>query len=158
MINSGSTGLVYGMPFGAPSSMGPSPSLGSTMREITDRGFLRCGITRRAGFAEFDSASQEWIGLDVDFCKALSAALFDGVTHSINYIVLPATDRFLALAEGRVDVLCRITTITEERDNLEPSANVGFTFSQPNFYDGLSFGGIPPYVEKTCCMFSSHWF
>ena len=120
--------------------------MGSTLREITDRGFLRCGITRRAIFAEFDSETQEWQGLDVDFCKALSAALFDGVTRSIVYSVLPATDRFLALAQGQVDVLSRITTVTLSRDVQEASSNVGFSFSQPNFYDGLSFGGIPPYV------------
>lgn len=145
-INDGTSGLIYGMPFGVPSSAGPSPVAGSTLHEISEQGFLRCGITRRAIFAEFDSAAQQWTGLDVDFCKALSAAIFDGVTSTIRYEVLPATDRFLALAEGKVDVLSRITTVTLARDVNEPDARVGFSFSQPNFYDGLSFGGIPPYV------------
>jgi len=146
MINDGTTGLIYGMPFGDPSSNGPSPLSGSTLRTIEDRGFLRCGITRRSIFAEFDTATQEWFGLDIDFCKAISAAIFDGVTSSVVYSVLPATDRFIALAEGQVDVLSRITTLTLERDVNEPTSGVGFSFSQPDFYDGLSFGGIPPYV------------
>jgi hypothetical protein len=49
------------------------------------------------------------------------------------------------LANGDVDVLSRLTTVTASRDILEPTAGVGFSFSQPHFYDGLTFGGIPPY-------------
>lgn len=86
----------------------------------------------------------EWTGLDVDFCKAVSAAIFNGVTSTIVYTDLPATERFVALQNGNVDVLARITTLTLERDVFEPNAGAGLTFSQPNFYDGLSFGGIPP--------------
>ena len=136
--------MIYGMPFGDTTSSGPGPQVGSTLRTIADRGFLRCGITRRAIFAEFDTDTQERSGLDIDFCKALSAAMFNGVTSSVHYTVLPATDRFIALAEGQVDVLSRITTVTLSRDVNETSSGVGFSFSQPDFYDGLSFGGIPP--------------
>jgi len=142
-INDGTSGLLFAMPFGDMTSSGPNP-VGGTLQEISDRGFLRCGITRRALFAQLDTASQVWSGLDVDFCKALSAAIFDGVTSSVVYSVLPATDRFVALATGQVDVLSRITTVTLSRDVNEPSSGVGFSFSQPDFYDGLSFGGIPP--------------
>ena len=85
-------------------------------------------------------------GFDVDFCKALSAAIFEGETDTVEYTDLSASDRFLTLAEGDVDVLSRLTTVTVERDILEPSTGVGFAFSQPNFYDGLTFGGIPPYA------------
>jgi general L-amino acid transport system substrate-binding protein len=77
----------------------------------------------------------------------LSAAIFNGNTDAVEYTDLSASDRFIALAEGEVDVLSRLTTVTLERDILEPSAGVGFTFSQPNFYDGLIFGGIPPYAS-----------
>jgi len=138
-INQGDTGLVYALPFGAFTIEGPGPSSGGTLDTIIQRGHLRCGITRRAVFAEFDTDGQEWRGLDVDFCKAVSAAIFSGVTSTIVYTVLPATERFVALEEGSVDLLARITTATMERDVLEPNAAAGFTFSQPNFYDGLRY-------------------
>jgi hypothetical protein len=87
-----------------------------------------------------------WIplGFDVDFCRALSAAIFDGVTHTVVYTDLPASVRFQELQEGKVDVLSRLTTVTLSRDVKEPATGVGFQFSQPNFYDGLTFAGVPP--------------
>jgi general L-amino acid transport system substrate-binding protein len=84
------------------------------------------------------------IGFDVDFCRALSAAIFDGVTNTVVYLDLPASVRFEELQAGSIDVLSRLTTVTLSRDVNEPSTGVGFQFSQPNFYDGLTFGGIPP--------------
>lgn len=138
-INEGDTALVYAYPFGTLLTEGPGPITGGTLETIIQRGHLRCGITRRAVFAEFDSQAQEWRGLDVDFCKAVSAAIFNGVTNTIVYTVLPATERFLALQEGSVDLLARITTVNIERDVFEANANAGFTFSQPNFYDGLRY-------------------
>lgn len=89
-----------------------------------------------------------WIvpGFDVDFCRALSAAIFDGETETIVYTDLPASERFEALDNGNVDVLSRLTTVTLSRDINEPSTGVGFSFSQPYFYDGLTFGGIPPFA------------
>lgn len=87
---------------------------------------------------------QKKTGFDVDFCKALSAAIFDGVSDTVEYTDLAASERFQALQDGTVDVLSRLTTVTLQRDVMEPNANAGFSFSQPNFYDGLIFGGIPP--------------
>lgn len=80
----------------------------------------------------------------MDFCRALSSALFNGVTDTVVYTDLPASERFQALQDGTVDVLSRLTTVTLSRDVKETATNVGFQFSQPNFYDGLTFGGIPP--------------
>jgi len=138
-INQGDTGLIYAFPFGALLTEGPGPVAGGTLETIVQRGHLRCGITRLAVFAEFDTVAQEWRGLDVDFCKAVSAAIFDGVTNTVVYTSLPATERFKALQGGSVDLLARITTVTMERDVLEPNAAAGFSFSQPNFYDGLRY-------------------
>jgi hypothetical protein len=91
------------------------------------------------------------VGFDVDFCRAVSAAIFNGVTNTVVYTDLPASERFQALQDGDVDVLSRLTTVTLSRDVLEPNTGVGFSFSQPKFYDGLTFGGIPPYVSKAEC-------
>jgi ABC-type amino acid transport substrate-binding protein len=87
------------------------------------------------------------IGFDVDFCKALAAAIFNGETNTVEYTDLSASVRFQALEQGDVDVLSRLTTDTLHGDVREPTTGTGFAFSQPDFYDGLTFGGIPPYAS-----------
>lgn len=117
---------------------------GGTLKQILDRGHLRCGTPRSPGFGEFDAATGRWSGLDVDFCRAVSAAIFNGVSDDVDFRVVPASERFLALANGDVDILSQITTWTFQRDVFEPTSGVGFSFTQPDFYDGVAVGGIPP--------------
>ena len=143
-LNNGSSGLIYSMPFGDTSTEGPGPNPGGTMETIVNRGYLKCGISSRAIFALYNENTSEWSGFDVDFCRAVSAALLNGVTNTIEFHDLSATERFIALENGTVDLLSRITTDNFQRDVDEPTTGVGFSFSQINFYDGLLFGGIPP--------------
>jgi general L-amino acid transport system substrate-binding protein len=143
-INDGSNGgIIYALPFGSLTAAGPGPANGGTLEKILDRGFLKCGVSTRVIFAQQNDGT--WSGFDIDFCKALSAAIFDGVTDTIEYTDLSASERFVALADGDVDVLSRLTTVTLERDVNETATGQGFNFAQPNFYDGMLFGGIPPY-------------
>jgi ABC-type amino acid transport substrate-binding protein len=141
------SGLLYAMPFGDLSTIGSAPAINSTLYKIRDRGYLECGVSKRAIFALQNATTDVWSGFDVDFCRALSAAIFDGSPNMVEFTDLSARERFRALNEGAVDVLSRITTITMPRDVYEQSSGSGFTFSQPNFYDGVRFGGIPPYVN-----------
>ncbi len=60
-------------------------------------------------------AQGRWTGLDVDFCRALSAAIFNDVTK-VRFIPLSAKDRFTALQSGEVDILSRNTTWSMSRD------------------------------------------
>mmetsp|Transcript_27130 Transcript_27130/g.45231 ORF Transcript_27130/g.45231 Transcript_27130/m.45231 type:complete len:851 (-) Transcript_27130:149-2701(-) len=153
-INTGQSGGIFSHPFGSYQTLGPEPTDGSTLKEITDRGHLRCGISRYPGFAEFDPVLKEWYGFDIDFCKALSASIFFGASDNVIYTVLPATHRFTALANGNVDVLSRYTTWNLERDVMETASGEGFDFSQVNFYDALSVGGKPPYGK---CADNEDW-
>jgi len=147
-INNGSSGLLYAFPYGTLGIVGPSPAHAGTIQEIKRRGHVRCGIAASASFADFNRTTREWSGFDVDFCRALSAAIFDGVDSHVVYHELPATERFKVLANGDVDVLSGVTSKTPERDRKEPtSGGVGFSFSPVIFYDGLSFGGIPPFGD-----------
>ena len=81
----------------------------------------------------------------VDLCRALSAAIFDGEPRNAVFHSLPATYRFEVLASGLDDALSRITTHTYKRDVLESTSMMGYTFTQPYFYDGPSFSGIKPF-------------
>lgn len=140
-INNGSLPLIYSIPFGNTDTI-VSPVPGGTLEAIEKRGYLRCGISERAIFAHHDFIA--WEGFDIDFCKAVSAAVFGGVTSTIEYVDISAAERFVELNNGGVDVLSRLTTITLSRDVYEPTSRSGNSFSQPNFYDGMHFGGIEP--------------
>ena len=141
-VNDGtSTGLIFSHPFGSLQTMGPGPIKGGTLKRIKGRGHHKCGMV--LGFAKFDPVAGVWNGFDINFCKAVAAAISNGVTSNVIYTDLSATERFTALANGDVDVLSRITTWNVERDVLEPTSGEGFDFSQVNFYDGIAVAGKP---------------
>jgi len=148
-INTGPTPLMYAYPL--PTSGGPGragPIAGGTLDTIKRRGKLWCGVFRAAIFSELDSSGTR-SGVDVSFCQAIAAAIFDGeYVNRIDYkeIAAPAA-RFSALTLGEIDVLSRITTITMERDVREPSTGVGFSYSLPTFHDEIHFSGRPPYGQ-----------
>ena len=106
---------------------------GSTLDAVKKKGFIQCGIN--SGVPGFSSANDkgEWSGLDVDFCKAVAAALF-GDASKVKYTSLTAKERFTALQSGEIDLLSRNTTWTLTRDS-----NLGLSFTGVNYYDGQGF-------------------
>jgi len=106
---------------------------GPTADGALKKGFIQCGVnTGLAGFAQPDSTG-EWRGIDVDFCRAVAAALFGDAKKS-RYTPLTAQQRFTALQSGEVDILSRNTTWTLTRDT-----GLGLNFVGINFYDGQGF-------------------
>ena len=75
-----------------------------------------------------------WTGFDVDFCRAVAAAIFNDPTKVKFVPTERRQDRFTALQSGEVDVLSRNTTWTMERDT-----TLGVDFAAVNFYDGQGF-------------------
>jgi general L-amino acid transport system substrate-binding protein len=88
--------------------------------------------TGLAGFASPDAAGN-WTGFDVDYCKAVAAAVFGDATK-VKYTPTTAQSRFTALQSGEVDMLARNTTWTISRDTA-----LGFNFRTVNYYDGQGF-------------------
>ena len=129
-INQGNTGRIIGGEFGSLDEEGPLFHTGTTLDKVKAKGFVSCGVNERAGFAEFDRTTSTWSGIDVDLCRALSAAIFGGVPDHTVYHLVSASDRFRVLASGLIDVLPRLTTHTYERDVLEPTTMMGFSFSK----------------------------
>ena len=106
---------------------------GPTMKKVKARGEVICGVHQgRYGFAIADSQGK-WKGLDVDFCRAVAAAVL-GDSEKVKYIPLGSVQRFPALQSGEVDMLSRTTTITLTRDSA-----LGFNFGPPTFYTGTGF-------------------
>ena len=101
--------------------------------EIQNRGNIVCGVNERLpGFGSVDDQGN-FEGFDVDFCRALAAAVF-GDAEAVEFRPLSAQDRFTAVQTGEVDVLARNSTWTSSRDT-----TVGLNFAPVNFYDGQGF-------------------
>ncbi len=106
---------------------------GPTLDAVKKKGFIQCGVnTGLAGFAIADSKGN-WVGLDVDSCRAVAAALF-GDGEKLKFTPLSSQQRFTALQSGEIDILSRNTTWTVTRDS-----SLGFNFTAITYYDGQGF-------------------
>ena len=104
-----------------------------TLDTVKSQGFFNCGVSQGVpGFSNPDE-NGNWSGIDVDVCRAVSAAIF-GDPDKVKYVPLTAKERFTALQAGEIDVLSRNTTWTLSRD-----AQIGLEFAGVNFYDGQGF-------------------
>ncbi|WP_245926764.1 amino acid ABC transporter substrate-binding protein [Breoghania corrubedonensis] len=113
--------------------MAVTAASGATLDDVKAKGFVQCGVSQGLpGFSNPDSAGN-WSGLDVDFCKAMAAAIF-GDPSAAKYTPLSAKERFTALQSGEIDVLPRNTTWTMTRDT-----TLGLNFVGVNYYDGQGF-------------------
>jgi general L-amino acid transport system substrate-binding protein len=113
--------------------MSGSAMAGKDLDAVKARGQLVCGVgTGTAGFMQADSQGK-WVGLDVDVCRAVSAALF-GDSEKVKYVPLSSQQRFTALQSGEVDLLSNNTTWTLTRDTA-----LGLDFTAVTYYDGQGF-------------------
>jgi general L-amino acid transport system substrate-binding protein len=86
-----------------------------TLKAIKARGELRCGVNPvLPGFAFQDNGGR-WRGFNVDFCRALAAAVL-GKPDKVTFVPLGNEERITALRAGKVDVLWRNTSWTFSRD------------------------------------------
>jgi general L-amino acid transport system substrate-binding protein len=103
-----------------------------TLKAVKDRGSLICGVSQGLpGFSNPDDKGN-WTGFDVDFCRAIAAAIFNDAAK-VKYTPLSAKDRFEPLKTGDIDLLSRNTTWTLSRD-----AAYG-NFAGVTYYDGQGF-------------------
>ena len=110
-----------------------SAASAATLDDVKAKGFVQCGVnTALAGFSAPDDKG-EWTGLDVDFCRAVAAAIFGDGTK-VKFTPLSAKDRFTALQSGEVDILSRNTTWTISRDTA-----LGLNFAGVTYFDGQGF-------------------
>jgi len=109
----------------------PTPTAATGRLAIVEaRGELICGVNSGLpGFGFLEEGTGTWSGFDVDFCRAIAAAVL-GDADAVQYRALTADDRGPALQTGEVDVLVRNTTWTVTRDT-----RWGL-FGPTTFYDG----------------------
>ncbi|MFN8829555.1 MAG: amino acid ABC transporter substrate-binding protein [Labrys sp. (in: a-proteobacteria)] len=118
---------------GAIMAFGVTAAQAATLDTVKQRGELICGSN--SGLAGFGVPNDkgEWSGLDVDFCRAVAAAVLGDATK-VKFVPLSAKDRFTALQAGEVDLLVRNSTWTISRDT-----SLGLDFVAVNYYDGQGF-------------------
>jgi len=135
----GDTAAMYSKALGNLNVDDPPEQKSTTIDDIQQRR-LRVGIGDSPMFSALVNGERQ--GIDIDFAKAVSAALFDGDADKVDFVVVSAADRFVKLRDREVDMLARVTTLTMERDVKEENSGQGFTFSTPMFHDSIRFVGI----------------
>jgi len=103
----------------------------STLDLIHERGNMICGVKDSQwgmGFADADGVRS---GLDIEYCRAVAAAIGLNPDTDVVYVLASAGDRFEKLASGEIDVLIRTTTWTTSRDS-----GLNADFAGMNFFDG----------------------
>jgi general L-amino acid transport system substrate-binding protein len=114
----------------------PAPAAGGMLERVKARGKLICGTNADLpGFGFYDNVRGRWSGFDVDFCRAVAAAIFSDA-NAVEFVALNTSgqnERFEAVRSGTVDVLFRNTTWTLGRDVSQ------LAFGPTTFHDGQSF-------------------
>src|SRR5438105_3638981 len=104
-----------------------------TLKRTISRGAVFCGVnTGLPGFSSMDEKGS-WSGFDVDFCRAIAAAIFDD-PNKVKFVALDAKERFVELGKRKVDVLARNSTWTISRET-----EYGLHFAGVSYYDGQGF-------------------
>jgi general L-amino acid transport system substrate-binding protein len=105
----------------------------ATLDDVKAKDYVQCGVTGGVpGFSAPD-ANNVWSGLEVDFCRAVAAAIFNDA-EKVRYTPLTSQERFAALSAGEIDILSRTTTWTMSRDT-----DLGISFVGTMYYDGQGF-------------------
>jgi general L-amino acid transport system substrate-binding protein len=124
---------MFSLALGAAVSLAAASATAATLDDVKAKGHIQCGVSQGLiGFSQPDDANR-WTGLDVDFCRAVAAAIFND-PEAVRFTPLTAKDRFTALQSGEVDVLSRNTTWTMGRDTA-----LGLKFAGVTYYDGQGF-------------------
>ncbi len=105
----------------------------TTLANVKSKGLVQCGSNPSLPGFGVPDAQGKWSGLDVDYCRAIAAAVFNDATKT-RFIPLTTKDRFTALQSGEVDILVRNSTWTMSRDT-----QLGLDFPAVNYYDGQGF-------------------
>jgi general L-amino acid transport system substrate-binding protein len=108
-------------------------SVADILGQVKERDTLRCGANGSVPGLSHRDDGGNWSGLDVDFCRAVAAAVL-GDKDKVEFVPVGFEDRMDALQEGRIDLLARNTTWTLSRD-----LGYGMTFVGILYHDGQGF-------------------
>jgi general L-amino acid transport system substrate-binding protein len=104
-----------------------------TLSRTTRRGEVLCGVNKGLPGFSIPDDKGNWTGFDVDFCRAIAAAIFDD-PNKAKFVALEASERFKELQNRKVDILSRNSTWSMARET-----NYDLYFPAVAYYDGEGF-------------------
>ncbi|MFP5221955.1 MAG: transporter substrate-binding domain-containing protein [Acidobacteriota bacterium] len=88
---------------------------GETLSAVKKNGVIRCGVGDNIPGMAVQDANGAWSGMDVDFCRAVSAAVL-GDPGKCAFLPLASLARFTSLMSKEIDLLASNTTWTIGRE------------------------------------------
>jgi len=115
-------------------ALASSINANETRENVIKRGFVNCGVSEGVpGFSNVD-VSGKWVGIDVDFCRAVAAAVLSD-SNKVKFIPVSQSNRFEVVRGKEVDLLSRNLTLTFNRE-----IDTGnHAFIRISYYDGETF-------------------
>src|ERR1700758_3670697 len=104
-----------------------------TLKRTVRRGEVLCGVNKGLPGFSIPDEKGNWTGFDVDFCRAVAAAIFDDPKKA-KFVPLEANERFKELQNRKVDILSRNTTWSMSRET-----SYDLYFPAVAYYDGQGF-------------------
>jgi ABC-type amino acid transport substrate-binding protein len=101
----------------------------ATLDRVRDTGVFRIGYRADAKPYSYRNEHGQAAGYIVDLCTEIAKEL--GSNVRTEYVLVPPDNRFEAVRDGRVDILCDPSSVTMERREM-------VDFSIPTFLDGAS--------------------
>ena len=107
--------------------------LTGTLKQIKNKGKIRIGYRVSEPPMSFLDPDDKPAGYSIDICKAIVTEVENkiGASVKVKYVAVSAKDRFKALANNKIDILCGSTTKTLSRSEL-------VDFTQLTFVTGAS--------------------
>ncbi|WP_439578848.1 amino acid ABC transporter substrate-binding protein [Elioraea sp.] len=103
------------------------------LKTIRDRGVFRCGVYENVpGLSALDAQGNR-VGFDVDYCRAMAAAILGDGTN-VEFRTMTLAQGIPALKSGEVDMIALALTYTIQRDT-----ELGLDFVGPTLYSGHAF-------------------
>jgi general L-amino acid transport system substrate-binding protein len=79
-----------------------------TLDDVKAKGYVQCGVTAGVPGMSAPDANNNWSGLEVDYCRAMAAAIFNDA-EKVRYTPLTSQERFAALSSARPMALPRLS-------------------------------------------------
>ncbi len=102
------------------------------LARVRHDGVVRCAVDMTPGFTQI-AASGDAQGFDIDFCRAIAAAVL-GDSRRIAIQRINTANKYQALADGTIDVAFGMASWTLTRDTA-----LGTQFPEVFFHDGQGF-------------------
>lgn len=103
------------------------PAVAGVLDRVKETGVFRIGYRADAPPYSYQDSRGRPAGYIVDLCREVAGALGSGVKPQ--YVLVHAGERFKAVHDGKIDILCDPSSITLER-------RATVDFSMPTFLDG----------------------